>query len=257
MKHEHYSTCRRTTLKQKHSCSTSLGVLSMRLFGAGSLLSLLSTPCWRLIVDMVVHKSIRNVRRDFLHKLSRHLVNNYDHISFEDLDIRGLVQSSNLAKLILDGGWGTLITFVTYKTVMAGARVVSVDPSYTTQYCSVCCFRVPKTLAERLHECPECRAVMDRDYNAGVNILQRGLTRLKGGRIGATRTYACGEGKPSLKQESPCGSSGWGRPLPEAPSVRAERFTPSSFKTSSHKPLTSTPWSMSSSIRCFAVPARM
>jgi len=61
-----------------------------------------------------------------------------------------------------------------------------------------------------------------------------GFTHLTGGRVGATRTYACGEGNggalpqgsasyPSLKQESPCGSSGWGNnPLPEAPSVRAE-----------------------------------
>ncbi len=168
-----------------------------------------------------IHERIRNARRDFLHKLSRHLVNNYDHISFENLNVRGLVQGSNLAKLILDAGWGTLITFVTYKAVMAGARVVRVDPSYTTQDCSVCGFRVPKTLAERLHKCPECGAVMDRDYNASVNILQKGLARLKGGRVGATRTYACGEGSggalseegvshPSLKQESPCESSGWG-----------------------------------------------
>ncbi len=169
-----------------------------------------------------VHERIKNARRDFLHKLSRYLVNNYDHISFEDLDIKGLVQNSNLAKLILDAGWGTLITFVAYKAVMAGARVVRVDPSYTTQDCSVCGFRVPKTLAKRLHECPECGAVMDRDYNASVNLLQKGLARLKGGRVGATRTYACGEGsggvssqegasQPSLKQESPCGSFGWGK----------------------------------------------
>ncbi len=67
-----------------------------------------------------VHERIRNARRDFLHKLSRHLVNNYDHISFENLNIRGLIQNSSLAKLILDAGWGTLITFATYKAVMAG-----------------------------------------------------------------------------------------------------------------------------------------
>ncbi len=55
-----------------------------------------------------VHEKIRNARRDFLHKLSRHLVNNYDCISFEKLNIRGLVQNSSLAKLILDAGWGRL-----------------------------------------------------------------------------------------------------------------------------------------------------
>ncbi len=171
-----------------------------------------------------VHEKVRNARRDFLHKLSRHLVNNYDYISFENLNVRELVQGSNLAKLILDAGWGTLITFATYKAVMAGASVVRVNPSYTTQDCSVCGFRVPKTLAERLHKCPECGTVMDRDYNASVNILQKGLTYLTGGRVGATRTNACGEGSggalseesvshPSLKQESLCGSSGWGKIL--------------------------------------------
>jgi len=78
-----------------------------------------------------------------------------------------------------------------------------------------------------------------KDYNSSIVIRERGIekegpTHLMGGRVGATRTYACGEGNggalfsgsvsyPSLKQESPCGSSGWGdNPLPEAPSVRAE-----------------------------------
>jgi len=170
-----------------------------------------------------VHERVRNARKDFLHKLSRYLVNNYDYISFENLEIKGLVQNSNLAKSILDAGWGTLITFATYKAVTAGARVVRVDPSYTTQDCSVCGFRVPKTLAERLHECPECGAVMDRDYNASVNILKKGLARLKGGRVGATRTYACGEGSggalskesvshPSQKQESRAGLPGGTKP---------------------------------------------
>ena len=181
-----------------------------------------------------IHERIKNARRDFLHKLSKYLVDNYDLITFENLDIPALVENNRLAKLILDAGWGTLITFATYKAVMAGARVVRVNPAYTTQICSVCGQKVPKTLADRIHKCPVCGIELDRDYNASVNILKKGLTHLTGGRVGATRTYACGEGTggalpqgsasyPSLKQESPCGSSGWGNnPLPEAPSVRAE-----------------------------------
>ena len=148
--------------------------------------------------------------------------------------LTSVVENNRLAKLILDAGWGTLITFATYKAVMAGARVVRVNPAYTTQICSVCGQKVPKTLADRIHKCPVCRVELDRDYNASVNILKEGLTHLTGGRVGATQTYVCGEGNggalpkgsasyPSLKQESPCGSSGWGdNPLPEAPSVRAE-----------------------------------
>ncbi len=145
-------------------------------------------------------------------------------------------ENNRLAKLILDAGWGTLITFATCN---GGARVVRVNPAYTTQICSVCGQKVPKTLADRIHKCPVCGVELDRDYNSSIVIRERGiekegLTHLTGGRVGATRTYACGEGNggalpkgsvsyPSLKQESPCGSSGWGdNPLPEASSVRAE-----------------------------------
>ncbi len=56
-----------------------------------------------------IHEKIRNARRDFLHKLSRYLANNYDYISFEELNIKGLVENSNLAKLILNAAWGILI----------------------------------------------------------------------------------------------------------------------------------------------------
>jgi len=111
---------------------------------------------------------------------------------------------------------------------------VRVNPAYTTQIWVVCRQKVPKTLADRIHKCPICGVELDRDYNASVNIPKEGLTHLTGGRVGATRTYAYGESNgralpersvsyPSLNQESPCGSSGWGdNPLPEAPSVRAE-----------------------------------
>jgi putative transposase len=166
-----------------------------------------------------VHEKIKNARRDFLHKLSRYLIDNYDMITFEDLDIPVLVKDNKLAKLILDAGWGTLITFATYKAVMAGARVVRVNPAYTSQKCSVCGHKVPKTLADRIHKCPICGVELDRDYNASVNILKEGFTHLTSGRVGATRTYACGEGTggvsskegisyPSLKQESQAGLLG-------------------------------------------------
>ncbi len=120
-------------------------------------------------------------------------------ITFENLDIPALVKDNRLAKPILDAGWGTLITFATYKAVMAGARVVKVNPAYTTQICSICGHKVPKTLADRTHKCPRCGIELDRDYNASIVIDKRGiekegLTHLTGGRVGATRTYACGEG---------------------------------------------------------------
>jgi len=153
-----------------------------------------------------IHEKIKNARRDFLHKLSRYLVDNYDLITFENLDIPALVENNRLAKLILDAGWGTLITFATYKAVMAGARVVKVNPAYTTQICSVCGHKVPKTLADRIHKCPVCGVELDRDYNSSIVIRERGiekegLTHLTGGRVGATRTYACGEGNGGAPQK--------------------------------------------------------
>ena len=122
---------------------------------------------------------------------------------------------------------------------MAGAGVVRVNPAYTTQICSVCGQKVPKTLADRIHKCPIWGVKLDRDYNSSIVIRERGIEKeelihLTGGRVGATRAYACGEGNggafpersasyPSVKQKSPYGSSGWGdNPLPEAQSLRAE-----------------------------------
>ena len=119
------------------------------------------------------HEKIKNQRFDFLHKLSLWLVLTYSVIVFEKLNILGLVKNHQLAKSILDAGWGTLVTFVTYKSVKPGAKVYQVDPRYTTQDCSRCGHRVPKTLAERLHKCPRCGLVMCRDQNAAINILHK------------------------------------------------------------------------------------
>ena len=116
---------------------------------------------------------------------------------------------------------------------MVGAEVVRVNPAYTTQICSACGYKIPKTLADRIHNCPICGIKLDRDHNASLNILSKGFTHLTGGRVGATRTYACGEGTggvfrkreishPSLKQESRAALLGGNLSLPEAPSVRAE-----------------------------------
>ena len=117
------------------------------------------------------HEHIANQREDFLHKLSLWLVVTYAYIAFEKLNISGMVQNPHLAKAILDAGWGTLIRFVTYKSVMLrGNSTVTVNPAYTTQDCSRCGYRVPKTLAERVHTCPRCGLTLCRDTNAARNI---------------------------------------------------------------------------------------
>ncbi len=118
------------------------------------------------------HEKIANQRKDFLHKMSLWLVVMYAYIAFEKLNIQAMVKNRHLAKAILDAGWGTLIRFVTYKSMMLrGNDVIRVNPAYTTQDCSRCGYRVPKTLADRMHRCPHCGLEMDRDQNA-ANVIE-------------------------------------------------------------------------------------
>ncbi len=123
-----------------------------------------------------VHRKTRRQREDFLHKLSRELVDNYGCIVFEKLNIKGMVRNHKLAKHISDCAWRKLIEFTTYKAEEAGVEVKLVNPRNTTQMCSSCGEIVPKTLADRIHCCPHCGLEMDRDLNAAKNILSRAGT---------------------------------------------------------------------------------
>jgi len=121
-----------------------------------------------------LHEKITNQRRDYAHKQSRRLVNEYGLIAFEDLNIQGMIQNHRLAKSIADSGWNGLVQFVTYKAESAGRRVVLVNPYLTSQRCSNCGEIVKKRLAVRVHQC-SCGYVADRDENAAINILQLAL----------------------------------------------------------------------------------
>jgi putative transposase len=119
------------------------------------------------------HEYIANQRRDNAHKISRYLVNHYDLIGFEDLNIKGMVKNHHLAKSIADAGWRLLIQFTAYKAE-AGKKVVWVDPYNTSQACSECGQIVKKTLNERIHQC-SCGYTADRDVNAARNILKKAI----------------------------------------------------------------------------------
>ncbi len=120
-----------------------------------------------------VHCKVRLQRSDFNHKISRMLVNRFGMIVFEKLRIQGMVKNHRLAKSIEDAGWSQLQAFTSYKAAEAGAVVRFVDPYGTTANCSRCGFHIPKRLSERVHECRNCGLVLDRDWNAAVNILNR------------------------------------------------------------------------------------
>jgi putative transposase len=131
---------------------------------------------WRKAALMLAkcHEYIANQRKDAAHKISRYLVDNYDWIVFEDLNIRGMVKNHQLAKSIADAGWRMLVQFTAYKAEWAGKQVMEVDPRNTSQVCSKCSRIVKKTLKERTHRC-SCGYVADRDVNAARNILHQAI----------------------------------------------------------------------------------
>lgn len=154
---------------------------------------------WKKQSDKVSHayKVIVNKRNDFNHKLSRTLVDNYDLVVFEDLNIRNMVRNSKLSKSIHDAAWGKLIQYTMYKAEEAGTSVELVAPHNTSQNCSCCGIKVSKTLATRIHKCPNCGLVLDRDHNAAINILKLAV---------GTTVKACGA-EPlgsAMNQEATC-----------------------------------------------------
>ncbi|HEX9372951.1 MAG TPA: transposase, partial [Roseiflexaceae bacterium] len=122
-----------------------------------------------------IYERIANRRSDFAHRLSRKLVNRFGIIAFEDLNAQGMLKNHCLAKSIADAAWDQLVRYTTSKAAEAGRRVVLVDPRNTSKRCSRCGQLVPKDLSVRVHACPVCGLVIDRDENAAINILALGL----------------------------------------------------------------------------------
>ncbi|OPZ87147.1 MAG: putative transposase [bacterium ADurb.Bin429] len=124
-----------------------------------------------------------NRRADFAHQESRKLVNRFGLIVFENLDIQDMQSNGNrvINRGIADVAWGQFVQFTTYKAESAGRAVLRVNPRGTTQECSGCGAVVPKDLSVRVHDCPYCGLKLDRDLNASLNILARGLASLDSG----------------------------------------------------------------------------
>ena len=128
----------------------------------------------RLLVAKA-HEKVTNQRKDFLHKVANYYIQSYGTISVEDLNISGMVRNHHLARHILDGAWGQFFEMLSYKAECAGRTLIRVAPQNTSQLCSGCGIKVPKKLAERIHCCYNCGLVIDRDENAALNILSRGV----------------------------------------------------------------------------------
>ena len=122
-----------------------------------------------------VHTKIRNLRHDHRHKLSLDLCRRYGFIAVEGLNIKGMLGNRWMSRAIADAAWGEFLATLKYKAESAGAEVVEVNPKGTSQECSDCGQEVKKSLSVRVHRCPHCGLVLNRDENAARNILARAL----------------------------------------------------------------------------------
>ncbi|WP_017306688.1 RNA-guided endonuclease InsQ/TnpB family protein [Spirulina subsalsa] len=124
-----------------------------------------------------VHSKIARCREDFLHKLSRKIVNENQVIAVENLNVKGMGQNPKLAKAISDVGWGMFTTMLKYKAEWEGKTYIEVDRFFaSSKICHVCLNRVDSLPLEvRQWECQHCGTHHDRDLNAAQNIKNEAL----------------------------------------------------------------------------------
>lgn len=126
-----------------------------------------------------IHEKIVNQRNDFLQKQSTILVSENQTICIEDLNVKGMIRNHKLAKAIASVSWSKFFTMLEYKAAWYGSNIVKVPTMYpSSQTCSCCGYRNPlvKNLAIRNWQCPQCYTTHDRDTNASINILNKGLS---------------------------------------------------------------------------------
>ena len=118
------------------------------------------------------YRRITNQRNDFLHKLSTHLVSNYDVICLEDLNVKGMEQNHHLARAIQGAAWSEFVRQLEYKSEWHGKNVLFIgrfEPS--SKLCHKCGYiNQELQLKDREWVCPVCGEHLDRDVNAAMNI---------------------------------------------------------------------------------------
>ena len=127
-----------------------------------------------------LHEHIANSAKDFNHTLSRELVEEYDFLAFENLNVEGMKKNHSLAYSISDVRWSQLLNFIQYKCLWYGKEFRQVDRFYaSSKICSECGAYhkdIVNSLSVREWTCPDCGAHHDRDVNAAKNILSQALS---------------------------------------------------------------------------------
>ena len=125
-----------------------------------------------------IHRHTENQRKDYLHKRSTEIANQYTVVCVEDLDMRAMSNSGfGNGKATLDNGYGMFLKMLEYKLADRGGRLIKVDKWYPSSQICHCCGTVHtemKDLRIRRFVC-KCGSTIDRDYNAAINIKHEGL----------------------------------------------------------------------------------
>ena len=125
-----------------------------------------------------LHKHIQNQRNDYLHKLSKSIIDENQIICIESLSVKDMMNDSKLARNISDVSWSKFVSMLIYKADWYGRKVVKVPSTYpSSQLCSICGYKnsITKNLTIRKWTCPKCGTIHDRDINAAKNILCKGI----------------------------------------------------------------------------------
>ncbi|NPA11000.1 MAG: IS200/IS605 family element transposase accessory protein TnpB [Epsilonproteobacteria bacterium] len=127
-----------------------------------------------------LHEKITNAKNDFLHKLSKRLIDENQVIIVENLNIKGLIKNKKLSKHIHQASWYKFINMLEYKAKFYGRELIKVNTFYpSSKLCSVCGYKNKELkLSDRIWTCPVCKTIHNRDYNATINLLKEGLKQV-------------------------------------------------------------------------------
>ena len=118
-------------------------------------------------------RKVADIRRDFIQKATTILTTHYAHIALEDLNVKGMTRNHRLAQSVSDVSFGELCRQIEYKSELSGVKVSKADRFYpSSKTCSICGnIKQDLGLSDRTYHCDKCGAVIDRDYNASLNLL--------------------------------------------------------------------------------------